>query len=216
MDVVILAGEELVRPHLDLHQGVPGRAAAQAGATFATQAQDLLVPGARGNGHVDGATLGHGDALGRSVHGLQEFDGKPVEDVLSPHPHSSTPGASAEHLPQDVLRFCEVGEAAAGAVGMRLGTGALEIAVVTLTRALRAGGVDLAAIVACALLRIANQVVGRRDCLEFLLRCPVARIEVGMQRLGELAVGSANLVRRGLLLHAQDGIGILAHEPLLI
>ena len=99
---------------------------------------------------------------------------------------------------------------------MRFGAGALEIAVIALARAFRAGGVDLAAIVACPLFRIADQVIGRGDCLEFLLRRPVAGIEVGMQRLGELAVGSANLIRRGLLLHAQDGIGILAHEPLLI
>ena len=37
-----------------------------------------------------------------------------------------------------------------------------------------------------------------------------------MQLLRQLAIGSANLVLRGLLLHAQHGIGILAHGPLLV
>src|SRR5262249_55630816 len=52
VDVVALAGEELVRLHLDLHQRVAGRTSAESGPTLAAQPQNLLIPGAGRNDDI--------------------------------------------------------------------------------------------------------------------------------------------------------------------
>src|SRR5262249_56797958 len=44
MDVVVLAGEELVRLHLDLHQRVAGRTSAESRSALAAQPPNLLIP----------------------------------------------------------------------------------------------------------------------------------------------------------------------------
>jgi hypothetical protein len=68
---------------------------------------------------------------------------------------------------------------------------------------LGAGIVDLAGIIALALLRLADDVVGGVDLLEALLRLRLARIEIGMRLLGGLAIGLADVVLAGVGRHAQ-------------
>src|SRR5262249_34530793 len=109
----------------------------------------------------------------------------------------------------------EIGIAAAVAVGVPLRVGALEITVVTLARPLVAGSVDLSLVEARALVRVAHEVIGRGDLLEFLLRLLVAGIEIRMQLFRQLAVGLGVLVLRRLRFHAQDSVGILAQVALL-
>jgi hypothetical protein len=72
--------------------------------------------------------------------------------------------------------------------------------------------VDLAAIVLLALHRIADDVVGGGHLLEALFRCGgIARIEIGMQLLGQLAIDAANLLVRRVARHAQYLVGVLGH-----
>jgi hypothetical protein len=87
------------------------------------------------------------------------------------------------------------------------------LAIIALLRALGTGGVDLAAVEAGALFRVAQQVVGGRDILELVRRLGVARVEVRMELLGELAVSLVNLVLGRALGNAQDLVGVFAHAP---
>src|SRR5215470_19387891 len=90
---------------------------------------------------------------------------------------------------------------------IRVGAGG-KIAVEALARPLGAARVDLAAIEARALVRIGEEIVGRRHLLELLLGLLVAGVEVGMQLLRQLPIGLANVVGRGGLLDAQRLVGI--------
>src|SRR5581483_4049260 len=75
-------------------------------------------------------------------------------------------------------------------------------------------GVDLAMVVLPALHRVADDVVGGRDLLEPLLRrAAVAGIDVGMQLLGQLAIGPANLLVGRIARHSQHLVGVLGHIP---
>src|SRR5262249_22855584 len=215
VDVVALARENLVRGDLDLDQGVAGRTAAEPGSALAAQPQHLLVPGAGREDHVERAAVRQRDALGGAVHRLEALDREPVERFLAAHAEAALAATgTAEQVLEDVLVH-EIGVAARVAVGVLLGVGTVEIAVVALAWTLVAGGVDLAAVEARPLVGVAADVIGGGDLLEPLFRPLVAGIEVRVQLLRQRAVGGADLVLRGLRLHAQHGIGILAHVALL-
>jgi hypothetical protein len=140
--------------------------------------------------------------------------GKAVKRVLSAQPNPPF-AAAAEHVPENVFRLHEVGEAAVAAVDVRLGVRAVKVAIVALARPLLSGGVDFAAIEARSLLRISQEIVGDGDLLEFFLCCFIAGIEVRVQLFRQLAVRLADLVLRRLPFHAQDSVGIIAHVALL-
>ena len=125
------------------------------------------------------------------------------------------PRPPRENISRRTSSFHEIGVALVVAVAVGFRAGLLEITVVTLARPLVAGGVDFAAVVAPALLRIAHEVVGGGDLLELLLGLTIPGIEVRMQFLRQCTVGRADLVLRCVRLHAQDGIRILAHVALL-
>ena len=77
-----------------------------------------------------------------------------------------------------------------------------------------ARGIDLAAVVLLALLRVADDLVGARHLLEALLRgdLRVSGVQVGMQLLGQLAIGAANVVFARVARHTQNHIGIIGHS----
>src|SRR5438132_531064 len=80
-------------------------------------------------------------------------------------------------------------------------------------RPLGAAFVDLAAIVAGALLRIRQDVVGGRDRLEARLGGRLSRVQIGVKLLGELAVGLADLVGGGVRLDPEHLIrGLRRHQ----
>src|SRR5688572_16926940 len=70
------------------------------------------------------------------------------------------------------------------------------------------GRVDLAGVIALALVLIADDVVGGIDRLEARLGLGLARIEIGMRFLGGLAIGLADVVLAGIGRHAQRLVGI--------
>src|SRR5262249_9140595 len=118
--------------------------------------------------------------------------------------------ALAEHL-EDVAHVGERFVAAATLV-LEAARAARLVAIEATRRHFLAGGIDLAGVEAPALLGVGQDLVGLGDFLELGLGCLVARIEVRMMLLGELAEGLADLLVRGGPAHPQDGIGI-AHVP---
>ena len=74
--------------------------------------------------------------------------------------------------------------------------------------ALRPHLVDLAGVIALALVRIADDVVGGVDVLEALFCLGLAWIEVGMRVFGGLAVGFADVVLAGVGCNTQGLVGI--------
>ena len=99
-------------------------------------------------------------------------------------------------------------EAGIGAVFLAPG-GIAEVAVERpLRRHLVAGGVDLAAVVAGALVLVGQDVVGGADLLEPLRRLRLAGVDVRVVALGELAIGGADRRLAVGLLHAQDFVRV--------
>ena len=76
-------------------------------------------------------------------------------------------------------------------------------------------GVDLAAIEARPLGRIGQEVIGLADLLEALLGSGVAGVAIGMQDLGELAIGLLDRRLIGAARHVQDTVGI-AHGDRIV
>ena len=82
---------------------------------------------------------------------------------------------------------------------------------------LLAVGIDFAAVVLLTLGGVADDLVGRGNLLEPLLRgSPIGRIEVGVQLLGKLAVGTTDIVIRRVPLNAQHLVGVFGHLQLPI
>src|SRR3546814_8241474 len=100
----------------------------------------------------------------------------------------------------DVVAEVEGAVLAAGAAA-RAGLVAVEAA---LPRRLLSAGVDLAAVEALTLLGIAQDAVSLGDLLELLLDGLVARVDVRVQLLGQLAVGALDLVFRGRAVDVQQ------------
>src|SRR5277367_4510961 len=100
----------------------------------------------------------------------------------------------------------QLGENVAESVVFALGVLAVEGALGGL-----ALGVDFAAVETGASLRIAQQFVRRRGGLESGLGGRVPGVEVGVMFLGQLAVGSLDLLRGGGLGDAQRLVGVLCH-----
>jgi hypothetical protein len=61
-------------------------------------------------------------------------------------------------------------------------------------RPLCARSIDLTAIEPGPFLRIAQEIIGRRDLLELLLGLTIAGVEVGMQLLGKSAIRLLNVL----------------------
>src|SRR5262245_48873491 len=140
-----------------------------------------------------------------TFHGIDEVDLERISDVLRRHPKGSAlAAAAAKQICKDIRVEIRPGIArsrrerttmAVPRAGLGLGVLAVKG---SLGLALGSGLVDLAGIVAPTLVGIANDVVGRIDFLEALLRFGLAGIEIGMRLLGGLAIGLANVVLTGV------------------
>src|SRR6185312_8851582 len=147
----------------------------------------------------------------------EEVDVEPILCVVPAHREAPPSGAAAsgpaplaEQIAEQIAEGANVLVARGRAIARALIAASI-FAVVALLRPLLAAGVDLAAVVAPALLLVADDVVSGGDLLELLFGRLVARIEIGVQLLGELAIGLGDVGAAGRLRHAQDGIGIVCH-----
>ena len=113
-------------------------------------------------------------------------------------PRPAPPAAAAEQVGEDVRERARV-EAAARAAGARRPGAAGE-------------RVEPAAVVLLALLRVAEHVVGVLDLLEALLGLGVAGVAVGVVLAHELAVRLLDLLRRRLLVDAEDLVEVRRHR----
>ena len=77
-----------------------------------------------------------------------------------------------------------------------------------------AAGVDFATIEAGPLVGIAEQRIGRGNLLETLSYRFVARMKVGVQLLGELAINPLYIFLGCVPVYLENGVGIL-HRPLV-
>ena len=148
-----------------------------------------------------------GDRPRRAVHRVEEGNPQLVMEVRARRAPRLLAGP-AQKIGEDVVALGEVGVAAGAFV--RVAGRACIFAVISALgrRFLGPRGVDLAGVVAAALFRVRQEVVGDRNLFKPLLRMLVARVEIRVQLLGELPVGLADLLRAGGLGDAEDIIGV--------
>ena len=134
-------------------------------------------------------------------------------NILPSHAQVGAP-AAPEDFRQNIVRAGKVREARVGRVGMRR-AGLGEVAIISMLRSFRARCIDFAAVEARTLVRIAQEVVGHRDVLEFLFGFLVARIEVRMQLLRQAAIGLLDFLLGNVPLDSQSLVWIGGQRILL-
>ena len=164
------------------------------------EAQHLTVVDPGRYRHIERLAVRHCHHLVCAVHRIEKVDLKRVADVLRRHAEIAAFAASTEEIGEDVV--IEIGAAAAARPGRRsaaavararIGLGILAIEVpLRLTLGTRL--VDLAGVIALALVGVADDVVGGVDFFEALFRLWLAGIEIRMRILGGLAVSLVDVV----------------------
>ena len=179
----------------------------------------MAVGDAGRNGDIERAPVGQGNACLGAIHTVEEFNLEAVLRVLPAQgvaPPAGTPARAsplAEQIAEEIAEGADILVARGRAIARALLAAGI-FAVVALLRRLLAGGVDLAAVVAAALLLVAEDAIGRRDLLELLLGRLVAGVEVRMQLLGELAIGLGDVLGLGGLGDADYGIEVFCHRSI--
>src|SRR6185369_10477508 len=215
-NVMPLALEAGVRPNRDFDICVP-QLAVGAGQSLPLEAQHLTVADPGWYCYIERLAVRHPHHLARAVHRIEKVDLKRIPDVLRRHAEIAAFAAPTEEIGEDVV--IEIGAAGAArpgrcsataVAGARIGLGILTIEVpLRLTLVTRL--VDLACVIALALVRIADDVIGRIDLLETIFRLWLAWIEIGMRFFSGLAVGLPDVVLASVGRDAQRLIGI-GHE----
>ncbi len=181
------------------------------------QAQHLAVERPLRDVHVDHPAVGKTDPLLAALDGVFQVDRELGADVRAPAVETAeaAPGAArtvAEHLAQDVVDVDAL-EAGAGVMAVLERPATTETttcaAAPEATHDLVPVGVDLAAVVALALVLVAQQVEGGAQSLEPLLGLLVTGVLVGMVLLRQLAERAAHFVGVGGAGDAELLIGIL-------
>ena len=188
-------------------------AAADPRLPFAAQAQDLAVARAGWNGDLEHLAVGERDLPLGAVDRVEEIDLETIMRVRPPHAKIA-PAPAAEYFRENVLAARKIGKARIAGIGRRAAAVG-EVAIEALARAFGAGRVDLAAVEARPLLGIAQKRVGGGDFLELFLGLFVAGIEIRVKFLGKAPIGLLDVLRGGILLHAQDLIRICRQRVLL-
>lgn len=218
-----------------LDQRIAGLAAIAAGIALVAQADLLAIDEAGRDHHIQLLAVGHGQAALAAARRIEKTDLE-IEMAVGtalrlagtgPRAPGTGTGsgtraglaaAGTAHMAEDLVEdvFGTTGAKAAGAeieirlaVGARCRIGAAALAAGTeAARPRLAGGIDLAAVELCAFVGIADDAIGRRDFLEAFGRLVVAGIAVGMQFLGQLAIGLAHVFLGGAPGHTQHLVGV--------
>src|ERR1700730_10468918 len=113
---------------------------------------------------------------------------------------AASTASAAENLRENITPsavIAEIGKAGVTGVG-RPAALIGKIPIILLARPFRARRVDFAAIKTCALIGIAQEIIGGRNFLELFFSRLVARIEVWVQLFREAPIGLLDFVLRGL------------------
>src|SRR5262245_8419707 len=180
-----------MRAHGDLDQRITGRGATDAGRAFGAQSQYLSVARPDRDRYFELAAIGQGDLLFATVDGVKEIELEPIKRIL-PGPSESAATAASKDLGQDLVGPGHIGKSVGA--GITILRTASVFAVKAARRSFGAGGIDFAAIVARALFRVADQIIGSRDRLELLFALLIAWIEIGMQLLRQRPIGLADVL----------------------
>jgi len=154
--------------------GIPWTTAAHAGPALAAQTENLPVTGARWNVDVEYGAIRKRDLPLSAVDSVEEIELQAIVHVRAAH---ADIGAllAAEKLRQDIVGR-EIRETRVACV-LRSAFG--KIPVEALLRPLRPRRIDFAAVIAGTLVRIPQEIVGRRDLLELVLACLLPGLRSG-------------------------------------
>ena len=190
-DVIALARKAVVGQDLDFDERIARAALTSSGRAFSAQSKDLAVDQTRPDRHIERAAIPQGQAFVRTADRLRKFNREAILQIL-PSPVCMRPCTAPQKLCETVFRVHEICEAGTISVRMAL-IGGSEILIVFLPGPLRPGLVYLATVEALAFLRIAQQVVSAGDLFEFFFGLLVARIEIWVTILCQLAVCLLNI-----------------------
>src|SRR5690348_5000842 len=159
-----------MRGDRDLDQCITRRTVADAGHPLPLQSDHLPIIDADRDPHVQGPPVGQSDAAHRAVDRVEEVERELVVGILPAHresPPTRRAGATAEGLAKDALQILGI-ETSIRTILLSAG----RVTEVTVERPLWwhfvAGGIDLATVVAGALVLVAQQVIGDADFFEAL------------------------------------------------
>jgi len=223
----------------DLDHDDPVAIAASAGMAFVLEAHHRPVLDPRGELEVDGLAIGEGNALVAPGGSLGEGHREPVLDIRAALGRGrrglatkAAPRtglllrvlASAEQTLEQVAKIDFVSAVAAEIAAISrpaAGASAISAAAPVTGPSAHArkgiGGiavsVDLAPVILRALGLVRQQIIGARHFGEFLRRVGLVLVAIGMQLLGELAIGALDVGLGGRAGYAEQGIKI-AHGEL--
>src|SRR6185312_1297099 len=192
------------RLDLDLEIGV---------ALGAFEAQALARGDTRRDRHLERAAVAQGHAALAAARRFEKGDLERHDRRLSLRRRGVAAAAAVEQLRDNVVDPGKAGAAARAAARAESRPAKTRPgAIAKPVHALGAVGADLAAVVARALLRVGQQLIGRGHLLELLLDRALAGVEIGMELLGKPTIGALQLVLRGRSRQAQHGIRISHHS----
>ena len=153
MDVVSVAGEEMVRLDCDLDERIARLAFAEAGAALAAQPEHLAVLDSSRNRHIESSAFRQCQLLDRAGHRFEEFDRQLVMYVRTAGAHANI-CASPQKFGQDVVGIRKIRKAGIIFVSVTRRSLGGEIAIEMLPRLFGSARVNLATIISRTLIRI--------------------------------------------------------------
>jgi len=192
-DVVAITGEACIGLDLDLDKRVAGTSLAHPCSAFAFEAKRLPVEDPGRYRHIERAAARQRKPLRYSRDRIGKADRQSIEQILPP-PVGAGLSIAPKKVGEDIVIAAEIG--IAGVAGVASKVGSRIVTVELLGRALGPRFIDLARIIAPALVRITQQIIGAGNVLELVLGGLVTGIEIRMKLLRELAIGLLDFFRR--------------------
>ena len=211
-DVVAVAGEDRVRLHRHLDEGIAGRRAAAARQALALQAQGLAGVGAGRQLHVQRLAVGQLQALLGAEHRFQERHAHLIADIgalqLDRCRRGPCRSRRSRRTGRRRIRSSSTSKPKLRAAALLRRPPPGRTAGIARTRAAGRSRRSRRGRICAAWSAIAQEIVGGGGLLELRLDLLVAGIEVGVQLLGELAIGALDVLVARAARHAQDFVRI--------
>jgi hypothetical protein len=158
------ADEYRMRGDRNLDQRIALFRAANARHALPLQPHHQTIGSARWDRHIERVAIGKRDALFGAIHGLEKIDAEPVLRILPAHSETLTASRAAassasEQIAEQIGEFADVLEAGARMVPRAFRSPG-EVPIILLLRPLLPARIDLAAVVAAALLCVVQDRIG--------------------------------------------------------